>query len=150
MFSIPLKAQTSFLIVCEDGVAMVAQALTGAGNGPQGIHSGGEISTVHHGKGQPLWTAWARPFREQWVEKTDIIYLAREDGKIQSFEIDSDTLLPSITEADNDDNDGLGVNIGTAFATTHDKSADIIIVGGNSGNGGIWRVRTIYLSEHFP
>lgn len=155
LFCIPLRAQHSFYIVCEHDIVLVKQTLSGAGERPESIPVNAEITSVHHGQSNPLWTAWARPFRrENWFVNSDVIYLAREDGKVQSIEIDAETLIASINEAGDDGekegeeegqnkgkNDGLGVNIGTAFATTFGTFEDIIIVGGNSGPGGIWQVR---------
>lgn len=91
---------------------------------------------LYHGNGDPLWVAWARPFRnKKYLEKTDIIYLAREDGAIIHIEIDAAELLPSVTNVG-----CLEANIDTAFTSAYDIFADVLMIGGDSGPGGIWKV----------
>lgn len=141
IFCIPLRAQHAFYIVCESHIIVVTDTLSGGGGRLERVEFAIDTSTLHHGKMNPLWTAWSRAYRsEKWWKEHDTIYLAREDGKMQSLEIDADTLMPLMNEHEKDAREGLGFNIGTAFATTYDKFADVIIVGGSSGPGGIFKV----------
>lgn len=133
---IPLRFKTAFFAVSQHSIGIVKYALSGS---PQfeTLQTGAPGSTrLHHGTMEPLWTAWARPFRrKQYLEKTDIIYLAREDGVIIHIEIDSIDLLPSVTTVGS-----LDTNISTAFTAAFDIFSDILIIGGDSGPGGIWKV----------
>lgn len=133
---IPLKLNTAFFAVSENCIGIVKNAFTG-----QTLfdtietHSPGQTD-LHHGASEPLWTAWSRPFRlSSWQEKMDTIYLAREDGVIAHIEIDAMALVPSVINVGT-----INTNITTAFATAYDVFSDVLVVGGESGPGGIWKV----------
>lgn len=142
MFLIPLKFQNAFFIVFETSMWLVKQVLSSPEYELSALNVSGP-SRLHHGVGHPQWTTWARPFRRRsYFEKTDIIYLAREDGVVMHIEVDSATLMHSETEIG-----CLDTNISTAFTTSYDSFSDLLIIGGDSGPGGIWKVcRTS--SEH--
>lgn len=137
LFSIPLKSQNAFFIVYEDHIAIVRQSLSSGEYDSNRVLEMPRPSPLHHGAKPPLWVSWARPFRrKEYSEKTDIIYLAREDGIVFHIEIDSMTLLYSGMELGCS-----GTNIGTAFTAAYDKFSDLFIIGGESSPGGIWKVR---------
>ncbi|PFH55970.1 hypothetical protein XA68_17315 [Ophiocordyceps unilateralis] len=133
---IPLRFNTAFFTVSEKSIGIVKDCLSGS---PVFESLGADPpsqTVLHHGVRLPLWTAWARPFRRQkYFEKTDIIYLAREDGAIIHIEIETGDLMPFITNVG-----CLDANINTAFTAAYDIYSDILIIGGDSGPGGIWKL----------
>ncbi|PHH67961.1 hypothetical protein CDD82_953 [Ophiocordyceps australis] len=133
---IPLRFNYAFFTISEASICMVNRCLSGS---PvfEALHSEQPRRTkLHQGPNKPLWTAWARPFRrKKYFDKTDIIYLAREDGAIIHIEIEATDLVPSVTNVGY-----LDANIDSAFATAYDVFSDILIVGGDSGPGGIWKL----------
>ncbi|PHH58642.1 hypothetical protein CDD81_4961 [Ophiocordyceps australis] len=133
---IPLRFNYAFFTISEASICMVNRCLSGS---PvfESLHSEQPQRTrLHQGPNKPLWTAWARPFRrKRYFDKTDIIYLAREDGAIIHIEIEATDLVPSVTNVGY-----LDANIDSAFATAYDVFSDILIVGGDSGPGGIWKL----------
>ena len=136
LFSIPLKSQNAFLVVYQTHIAIVKQPMSAAEYDSNSALDSPQPSSLHHGAHLPLWTSWARPFRrKEYSEKTDIIYLTREDGLLYHIEIDSATLFYSGMEVG-----WLNTHIGTAFTTAYDKFSDLLIVGGESGMGGMWKV----------
>ncbi|RSM08014.1 hypothetical protein CDV31_008317 [Fusarium ambrosium] len=133
---IPLRMHAGFIIVSEHAIGIVKNAFT-ANNlfDTLETHSP-EQSNLHHGASGPLWTAWARPFRlNKYFEKTDIIYLAREDGAIVHIELDSENCTPSVTNVGT-----INTTVSTAFTTAYDVFSDVFIIGGESGPGGIWKL----------
>jgi hypothetical protein len=133
---IPIRSKTSFLIVSQHHIGIVKDALSGSPSFEYLPTESPSPTKYFHGQGEPLWTAWARTFRlREYCQKTDVIYLAREDGAIQHIEIDIFDLLPSLTNAG-----FLDTNIDTAFAASFDRFSDVLIVAGDSGPGGVWRV----------
>ncbi|KAL2671140.1 hypothetical protein Neosp_013714 [[Neocosmospora] mangrovei] len=133
---IPLRINTAFIAVSENAIGIIKNAFTGTTSfDTLETHLPGQTN-LHHGASGPLWTAWARPFRlNKYFEKTDIIYLAREDGVIAHIELDSADLLPSVTTVGT-----ISTNISTAFTTAYDVFSDVFIIGGESGPGGIWKL----------
>ncbi|KAG6093599.1 hypothetical protein E4U30_004188 [Claviceps sp. LM220 group G6] len=133
---IPLRFSTAFMIVSQLEIGIVKNSLSGVAvfetlpTNPPGR------TRLHHGLAEPLWTAWSRPFRrKQYFEKTDIIYLAREDGAILHIEIDAPDLMLSVVNVG-----PLDANINTAFTTAYDIFADVLVIGGDSGPGGVWKL----------
>lgn len=138
---IPLRFSTAFFTVSEEFIGIVKHCLSGSPVFESLCADPPSQTRLHHGAHNPLWTAWARPFRRQrYFEKTDIIYLAREDGAIIHIEIEAMDLVPSVTNVG-----CLDTNINTAFTTAYDIFSDILMIGGDSGPGGIWKV-TMLLS----
>ncbi|KJZ78093.1 hypothetical protein HIM_02730 [Hirsutella minnesotensis 3608] len=133
---IPLRFSTAFFTVSEEYIGIVKHSLSGSPVFESLCADPPSQTKLHHGARPPLWTAWARPFRrQQYFEKTDIIYLAREDGAIIHIEIEAMDLVPSVTNVG-----CLDTNINTAFTTAYDIFSDILIIGGDSGSGGIWKL----------
>ncbi|KAL7933812.1 mono-functional DNA-alkylating methyl methanesulfonate N-term domain-containing protein [Trichoderma chlorosporum] len=136
MLLIPIRFKTAFFAVSQFHVGIVKYALSGSPEFESLPTQPPERTPLFHGGGEPLWVAWARPFRrKQYFEKTDIIYLAREDGAIIHIEIDASELVPSVTNVG-----CLGANIDTALTMAYDIFSDVLIIGGDSGPGGIWKL----------
>ncbi|KAH7137122.1 mono-functional DNA-alkylating methyl methanesulfonate N-term-domain-containing protein [Dactylonectria estremocensis] len=133
---IPLRFNSAFCIVSEHCIGIVNCALDDP-HSFETLHNNPPSQTeLHHGAAGPLWTAWARPFRRQkYFENTDIIYLAREDGVLVHIEIEASGMMPQVTNVG-----AVGTNISTAFTTAYDVFADVFVIGGNSGPGGIWKL----------
>ncbi|KAG6005861.1 hypothetical protein E4U21_007569 [Claviceps maximensis] len=133
---IPLRFNTAFIAVSQPDLGIVKDCLSGAAAFEVLQTNTPRKTRLHHGQGKPLWTAWSRPFRrKEYFEKTDIIYLAREDGAIIHIEIDALELVPSVTNVG-----CLDTNINTAFSTAYDIFTDVLVIGGDSGPGGIWKL----------
>ncbi|RBA13929.1 hypothetical protein FPRO05_02721 [Fusarium proliferatum] len=133
---IPLKVNTAFLAVSEHSIGIVKNAFTGQTSFDTLETHSPQQTKLHHGAAEPLWTTWARPFRINiYLEKMDVIYLAREDGVIAHIEIDSRDLVPTVMTLGT-----ISTNITTAFTTAYDVFSDVLITGGDSGPGGIWKV----------
>ncbi|KHN97877.1 thermotolerance protein [Metarhizium album ARSEF 1941] len=133
---IPLRFNTAFFTVSQPDIGIVKNCLSGSPVFEVLDTDTPERTPLHHGIGNPLWTAWSRPFRrKKYFEKTDIIYLAREDGAIIHVEIDAPELVPSVTTVG-----CLNTNINTAFTIAYDIFSDVLIIGGDSGPGGIWKL----------
>lgn len=133
---IPLKFGAAFFTVSESSIGIVKHCLSGSPVFESLRTDPPSQTRLYHGADSPLWASWARPFRRRkYFEKTDIIYLAREDGAIIHIEIEASDLVPSVTNVG-----CLDANVDTAFATAYDIFSDILIIGGDSGPGGIWKV----------
>lgn len=141
---IPLTLKSSFILVCEDSMAVCQGILQGS---PTFIDFNNRIddpTPLHHGSGRPLWTAWIRPPRfPSYAVFRDDIYIAREDGLIKFLEIDSRE--DEFVKADNNIGE-FGANCGTAlacldFENQHNKSGDLLVTGGDSCPGGTYLVR---------
>lgn len=145
---IPLTVKTSFLSVSENSIAVFRDVIHGSPN-PELVNTTKRGQTqYHHGLGKPLWTTWTRPFRRKaYYESKDNIYLAREDGIVFFFEINSDEILESSLDVGD-----FETNISTAFATVADTFSDILILGGSCGNGSLWVVSSysVFLCFVFP
>ncbi|QUC16709.1 uncharacterized protein UV8b_00950 [Ustilaginoidea virens] len=133
---IPLRFNTAFFVVSQPDIGVVKNCLSGSPVFEALKTDTPGRTPLHHGIEKPLWTAWSRPFRrKKYFEKTDIIFLAREDGAIIHIEIDAPELVPSVTNVG-----CLHTNIDTAFTTAYDVFTDMLIIGGDSGSGGIWKL----------
>lgn len=133
---IPLTVRTSFFAVSQKSIVVCKDALQGPPTFESVDNEAPATTDLHHGIGEPLWTAWTRPFRRKdYYETKDNIYLAREDGAAILLEINSADILASSVRVGN-----FNCNISTAFTTVDDKFYDILIIGGDSGPGAIWKV----------
>ncbi|KAH7327908.1 thermotolerance protein [Stachybotrys elegans] len=136
MLLIPLRFQSAFFFVSEDYIGIVKRVLSGSPIIETSHTAPPGPTELFHGLGNPLWTAWSRPFRrKKYFERTDIIFLAREDGAIIHVEIDSADVSPTVSNAG-----CVSANINTAFVATFDRFSDVLIIGGDSGPGGVWRL----------
>ncbi|ATY60882.1 thermotolerance protein [Cordyceps militaris] len=133
---IPLKFKTAFFAVSKNSIGVVKHALSGSPEYERLRTDMPKQTKFHNGKGEPLWTAWTRPARlRTWFQRTDIIFLAREDGAFIFVDIDQKEMVPSVINVG-----CLETNINTAFATSFDLFSDVLIVGGDSGPGGVWKL----------
>lgn len=133
---IPIKFRSSFFTVSAGEIGLVRNTVEGSPDFELLYTDSPDATPLHHGTYEPLWTAWARPFRrERYFEKRDVIYMAREDGAIIHIEIDGRDMVPSVTNVG-----CLNTNVNTAFAMSYDRFSDVIIIGGDSGPGGVWKV----------
>lgn len=134
---IPLKLQMAVLLISQGCLGKVIDILSGIPNITNQDATMRPPTSLHYGSSPPLWTAWARPVRrgEYW-NTSDNIYLAREDGLVALIEIKEDEgFVPDLADAGCVNN-----NVDTAFATVYDKFSDVLLVGGTTGNGGIYKV----------
>jgi len=135
---IPLTVRTAFLAISTKSIAVCKDILQGDPTFDDFPIQNHETSEFHHGRSEPIWTAWTRPYRESWyLTSHDHIYLAREDGVVSFLDIDSDNILGSTVKIIKSN-----CNISTAFCSLFDDFADILIMGSNSGAGAIWQVRS--------
>ncbi|KAK3324234.1 thermotolerance protein [Cercophora scortea] len=135
LFLIPLTVTSAFLVVSRNQLAVC----TGGLHGPPHFNTVGisqhSATAAHYGRDEPLWTAWARPFRlPPYFRNKDCIYLAREDGVVLFLESDADASVKGCTHMDTFD-----CNISSAFACPIVPDADVLVLGGDSGPGGWWK-----------
>jgi hypothetical protein len=140
---IPLTTNSSFILVCEDSMAVCKDILEGS---PKFVDFNNRVeppTAMHHGSGLPLWTAWTRPVRLPYhTVNQDDIYIVREDGFIKYLELHSSE--EDIVRADMNIG-SLKSNCGTALASLdyHPLGAstgDLLITGGESCVGGTYLV----------
>lgn len=134
---IPLTIRSAFFVVSEDEIAFCADVLQGPPSfGPCEV-GGFRPSEHHEGAEPPLWTAWSRPPRlYPYNRDRDFIYMAREDGVVIFLECDTGDILGASFYH------GTFCNVSTAFASLADdtSSGEILVFGGDSGQGGVWSV----------
>ncbi|KAK0671077.1 mono-functional DNA-alkylating methyl methanesulfonate N-term-domain-containing protein [Cercophora samala] len=133
---IPLTVQSAFIVISPDQIAVCTECLHGPPRFETIEMSSPPPTPTHHGAHVPLWTAWARPFRlSSYFETRDCIFLAREDGVVVYFEADKDSTVERVTPMDT-----FNCNISTAFACVYERYADILILGSDSGPGGVHKI----------
>ncbi|KAK0714621.1 mono-functional DNA-alkylating methyl methanesulfonate N-term-domain-containing protein [Lasiosphaeris hirsuta] len=133
---IPLTVRSAFIAISPNQVAVCTEGLYGPPNFETIEMETPPATRNFHGRREPLWTAWARPFRLSPYFKTrDCIYLAREDGVVIFIEADRESALDRSTFMDTFDS-----NISTAFTCMFDQYTDVLILGSDSGPGAIWKV----------
>lgn len=134
---IPLKVRSAFIAISEEQIAVCTETLHGPPNFETfTIEEGRPPTDNFHGRNKPLWTAWARPFRlSEYFRTNDCIYLAREDGVVYFIEADSESTLTGSLYMDKFD-----CSISTAFSCLYDQYSDVLVMGGDSGPGAIWKV----------
>ncbi|KAI0469430.1 hypothetical protein F4859DRAFT_131092 [Xylaria cf. heliscus] len=133
---IPLTISYQFLIITENSMAICSDVLSGPPVFVPFQLAHRDKSEWHHGTHDPMWTAWSRPLREEsYHTAADLIYLAREDGWINSLEVSSDS--------DIDVSIYLGpleCNIDSGFATLSTPHGEVLLAGGDYGFGAIWHL----------
>ena len=133
---IPLTVKSAFIAISPGQVAVCTGGLYGPPNFETVEMHNPPATQNHHGRDEPLWTAWARPFRlSPYFKSRDCIYLAREDGVVIFIEADSESALDRSTFMDTFDS-----NISTAFTCLFDQYTDVLLLGSDSGPGAIWKV----------
>ncbi|KAI0908189.1 mono-functional DNA-alkylating methyl methanesulfonate N-term-domain-containing protein [Ustulina deusta] len=132
---IPLMICCQFLIITEHSVAICSDVLSGSPVFTPFTLKHQDATDWHHGTHRPMWTAWTRPWREEaYHTDTDLIYLAREDGWVNSLEISDSSIDLSLYMGP------LQCNIDSGFASVSVSSADILVTSGDNGHGEIWSV----------
>ncbi|KEY70872.1 hypothetical protein S7711_00718 [Stachybotrys chartarum IBT 7711] len=133
---IPLKFQSALLIISPGYIDLMKDVLSGSPVFERLRIERPSKGPLHTGLGEPLWTASSRAFRlKAYSEQKDIIYLAREDGTILHLDFDSADLGLTVLNLG-----AIDTNIDTAFGVTLDRFSDVLIVGGDSGPGAVWRL----------
>lgn len=133
---IPLRLKNCFYAVFDRSIVIVKEPLSGSPLFDSLDAEFPVVKELHYGSSRPLWSSWTRPFRlRKWSLKTDIIYVAREDGIILHLEVDTGQLVPSANIIG-----CLTCNVSTAFTAAYDVFSDLVIVGGDSCPGGLWKV----------
>ncbi|RYC55220.1 hypothetical protein CHU98_g10988 [Xylaria longipes] len=133
---IPLTVRCQFLVITEHSMVICSDILSGPPVFVPFELAHRDKSEWHHGTHNPIWTAWTRPLREEsYHASTDVIYLAREDGWINSLEISGDSdIEASIYYGP------LGCNIDSVFTSLSTPHGETIIAGGGYGPGAIWHL----------
>ena len=90
----------------------------------------------------PIWTQWARVLRSSVAQRSphrDGVYLCREDGVINFLELNASS--QKVVEYRHTV-DKLPVNVDSAFAVLDvgPQKADVLAVGGDGCDGGLWYV----------
>ncbi|KAI0441778.1 mono-functional DNA-alkylating methyl methanesulfonate N-term-domain-containing protein [Xylaria telfairii] len=130
---IPLTVCCQFLIIREHSMAICSNILSGPPDFFPFEPADRGKTAWHHGTHNPMWTAWTRPLREgSYHTDTDMIYLAREDGWINSLQISRESDVEGIYMGP------LECNIDSGFASLSTHHGEIIIAGGDDGPGAIW------------
>jgi hypothetical protein len=141
LFLIPLTVQSAFITVSPDHIAVCTECLHGPPRFETLEIPSRPPTANHRGRHQPLWTAWAKPFRRPgYYKNRDCIYLAREDGVVTFIEIDQEGSVGPIHIMD-----PFPCSISRAFACmpNSDCSTDVLILGSDVGPGAYWKVRRI-------
>ncbi|KAI0888688.1 uncharacterized protein GGS22DRAFT_62226 [Annulohypoxylon maeteangense] len=134
---VPLKVRYAFLIITESITATCSNVLGGPPTFVQFELANCDNTQLHHGMGDPLWTAWTRPIRHPpYHSQKDVIYLAREDGLINFLECGDESEIETSVSMGSVD-----CNIDTAFASLFHLFGDILVTGGDSGPGAVWNVQ---------
>lgn len=140
---IPLTVCCQFLVITEHSMTIYSEILSGPPGSVPFKLADLDKTGWHHGTHNPMWTAWTRPLREgSYHTDTDMIYLAREDGWINSLEISDSDIEASIYMGP------LECNIDSGFASLSTHHGEIIIAGGDDGPGAIWLVRSLSSRPH--
>jgi hypothetical protein len=137
---IPLTVCSSFIAISEEQIAVCTDTLHGSPRFESvTIEEGRPPTDNFHGLNEPLWTAWARPFRlSEYFRTNDCIYLAREDGVVYFVEADSESTVAGSLYIEKVD-----CNISTAFSCLYDQYHDVLVMGSDSSPGAIWKVRCL-------
>ncbi|KAH9908606.1 mono-functional DNA-alkylating methyl methanesulfonate N-term-domain-containing protein [Xylariomycetidae sp. FL2044] len=136
LFIVPLRFDSAFLIVTEHVTTICRNFLSGPPQFDEPLEiQERENTDIHIGTYPPLWTAWTRPIRHtKYHTDKDLIYLAREDGVLNFFEL-------SCGEIETRSDLGtLGCVVDSAFACLSGRFCDILIAGGDSGPGAVFNV----------
>ncbi|KAI0394367.1 hypothetical protein F5Y17DRAFT_428117 [Xylariaceae sp. FL0594] len=135
---IPLTVRCQFLMVTEHSLVTYTDVLSGPPTCNHYELKDKAPTAWYHGSHHPMWTAWARPMREEsYLEDTDVIWLAREDGWVSCLEIRGECGVDGSVYLG-----PLEVNIDSTFAfLSIPGGGDVLVVVGGHGPGGIWTVR---------
>lgn len=155
---IPLTIKSAFLLISAENITECRDLLEGSPDYYTVDPQKNAATGLHIGICKPLWTAWTRPTRTRnWCKTHDDLYLAREDGFVAFLEIDSDRISERKSVAafkTQHEAGNLTCNVGTAFTSLEIASPgwggdDILVVGGDSCDGGVFFVRSNSLPALF-
>ncbi|KAK3491675.1 mono-functional DNA-alkylating methyl methanesulfonate N-term-domain-containing protein [Neurospora crassa] len=133
---IPLTVGSAFIAISPEQVAVCTECLHGPPRFDTLELEAPPKSPNYYGTGEPLWTAWDRPYRLPcYLKGKDCLYLAREDGIVVYIEVDEDHALERSTFID-----AFKCNISSAFAYLFDQYADVLVLGSDNGTGGVWKI----------
>lgn len=131
---VPLTKATSFMLINTVSMAVYRNILDARGD--KQPHRYPLPRPDQELRRCPLWTRWARPFRN-WLynQKHDDIYLCREDGKIFYLEIGKDGEIEHQSHLGQ-----LGCDVDAAFDILDIgfQGGDLLLVAGNMGDGGLF------------
>lgn len=147
---IPLLYFSSFILITERRLVLFLHPLTGS---PQKITDEmtgfGDPEEPGASKRAPLWVQWARPMRHSKMHsKTeDGIYVCRDDGVVTFLTI---TLKVRWMIDVYHLVDKLGINVNSAFSVLDPgpQRHDLLAVGGDECQGGLWQVAARELSRN--
>ncbi|KAI9816208.1 MAG: hypothetical protein M1827_001809 [Pycnora praestabilis] len=136
---IPLMISScAFMLVCEQGISIYRNILTGSPICRVIAHSKDVPSNPGDSRRLPLWTQWARPFRlAYYIKQHDDLFLCREDGQVRFLEINDQTEILVDTSMSAGI---LGCSVDTAFSSLDmgiDRE-DLLITGGDLSVGGTY------------
>ncbi|RDW58079.1 hypothetical protein BP6252_13490 [Coleophoma cylindrospora] len=139
---IPLIFKSAFILVSETSLSICQNILAGS---PTCVEFDTDIdppTKLHQGRSGPLWVSWARPIRTHQPKGRDHIYLAREDGLVKFYELDSEELVDADMTVGQFD-----CSISPAFASLEYqkvvepfKGGDLLMTSGDACNGGTYLV----------
>jgi len=139
---IPLTIRSSFILISETSLAVCKDIMIGQPKFEDFFSAVDPPTSFHHGLGNPLWTAWARPVRLPYhTDNNDDIFIIREDGFLRCLEIHTeDDLIKADIHIGS-----LKTNCGTALASLDytvggSKTGDYLITNGDSGAGAAYLV----------
>ncbi|KAL5594150.1 hypothetical protein BROUX41_001196 [Berkeleyomyces rouxiae] len=134
---IPLTVKSSFCLITETTLSVCEDILIGNPTFQTIEHERREATPWYHGTDIPLWTSWARPYRRKsYYCRRDNIYVAREDGIVVWLEFQPSEIIATSLEMGDTH---LSTSIDTAFTTVSNGFNDVLIIGGDCGNGSIWK-----------
>ncbi|KAL2887114.1 thermotolerance protein [Ceratocystis lukuohia] len=137
MHIVPLTVKSSFCLITETSLAVCDDILLGNPSFQSIEHDYKEPTPWYHGTDRPLWASWARPYRRKsYYKRQDNIYIAREDGIVIWLEFRPGEVMATSLEMGDTH---LSTSIDTAFTTVSNGFNDVLVIGGDCGNGSIWK-----------
>ncbi|KAL2021939.1 hypothetical protein VTK56DRAFT_6358 [Thermocarpiscus australiensis] len=135
---IPLTVRSAFIAISADQIAVCTECLHGPPKFETVPFATEPTTANYRGRANPLWVAWARPFRlEPYYKGRDCIYLAREDGVVIFVQVDQESAVTGSTLIGN-----FPCSVSSAFACVYGEctTTDVIVLCSDSGPGGYWKV----------
>ena len=140
---IPSALTTSFMLVCEHGLASYSNVLGRTAYRKSVSLPHEALNNFRNSSSVPLWTQWARPHRHILRRGThDDFYLCREDGLLHFVEIQKTFGEEESIRVSLHFNTGsLRCNVDKAFAVmggSLDDVADVLLAAGDMSDGGVY------------
>lgn len=130
---VPLTRATAFMVVTTTAMIVYKNFLDESMEPPSRHSTPSQDPQLCR---SPLWTRWARPFRNWEYNQThDQIYICREDGWLTYLEIDKMAEIEIETSLGE-----LGCNVDGVFGILDIdfEGGDFLIAGGNMGDGALF------------